>query len=365
MSRTRVPTCVIVLGLFNWLLVHYAFGQRPLSAANQTTLLPDVLLPKQGLGNGLLVVGSSGLSNRRLSPGGNKTMSGSTRSNSFNPNNAAGSSLGGGGGGLGNGKTPATAPGKLSDEELSNKIKNRILKQSRLKPNRGGGGSTSELEEELPIGLPPPDHHHLPTFPVSPSPAIPPRGGDTFSRPAPTNERKSAKNKFAELQNSQFPEGNLNRDPANSQRHRNKSNKFQELRNMTRLNKAQLGPPPPPRFQYEQHINILPVKSNQAKPPLHPEVIHMGGDVDEGEEDHREETHRFSGMLGNDSFQEHHEMVTEQDADVFHPKYQDHDDVEHEVDEGDVPSQWPVLKNNSRDPLKKVKWRFNMDNVSG
>lgn len=335
--------------------MHYANSQRPLSAANQTTsilpLPPDATTPRGG--NGLGTGATNAMNTRRLPLGAiNKTMSGITRSNSFNPNNAAGS-------------VPVKGvAGKLTDEELSNKIKNRILKQNRLKPIRGGGNGTVESDEEVPIGLPPLDAGtlDLDSLPPPPteSPVSPPAqfglgdvaGGEapTYSRPVPV-DRKSSKNKIHDLMNvnSQFPSGNVNNNPSNSQRHRNKSNKFQELRNITRQN-AQLGRynskherPEPPRFQYEQHINILPVKSNPAKTSL-PQLM---------DEDAREDV-RFPGDTGNYT----PPATAETDVGAFHSKYHEHPEAE--AEDG---TQWS-MKNNSGDPLKKIKWRFNMDNVS-
>lgn len=343
-----VLTFVFVVGLYNWLLVHYAYCQRPLSAANQTTpilpLPPDGTTPRGGNGLGNGVSASNGLNTRRLQLGlSNKTMSGITRS--FNPNNAAGSVPGKG------------VASKLTDEELSNKIKNRILKPNRLKPIRGGNG-TVESESEVPIGLPPLVDvdgtlalDSLPPLPEAPPVDPPAKGGlgdiaggvSTYSRPLP-GDRKSSKNKILDLMNaSQFPSGNVNKNPSNSQRHRNKSNKFQELRNITRQN-AQLGRynskpdrPEPSRVQFEQHINILPVKSNPAK------TLQFGMD-----EDAREEV-RFPDDTGNDS---------ESDGDVFHSKYHEHPEAEAEDD-----LQWS-MRNNTKDPLSKIKWRVNKDHVS-
>lgn len=378
----RVPTCVFLLAL---LLVHYAHCQRPLSAANQTTALQPVAVP----------------SPRGSSP---------NRANRFN----ATSTLGAVGGFAG-----AKGPGnKISNEDLSNKNRNRILKQNRLKPPQRGGGD--ESEDEVPIGLPPPswtapfDVNGAELETPSPAPVEPHnfnRGGGGgvggaagsvngalfpsatgagsaapdgirgaehvpgYSRPS-NADRKSSKNKYIELMGagppSQFPQGNVNRNPSSSQRQRSKTNKFQELRNMTRQSTANLlgryGKQEPPRmdsgagsyhrinYEPNEHINLLPVKSNQAmQPNLGLEPVDMG----EAEERDDVLTHTTGVVggggdyLGNDSFTH--------DPDTYHPKYLEH----HEVEDGDQLA-WATKNNetgNTRDPLKKIKSRFNMDNV--
>lgn len=179
---------------------------------------------------------------------------------------------------------------------------------------------------------------------------------------------------------SPFPAGNINHNPSNSQRQRNRVNKIQELRNITRqsqhpsstvigrYNKHEPVIVVPPQGVHQrfdmneanEHINILPVTSNQAhnKYPYQPTGIE---NMDIGEDGFPiEEFEIFPGSYDQNTS---HVPI---DQEMYHPKYSDHN-----IDAEDHHHQLSHMANNNNDgdttrgdPLKKIKSRFNMDNVS-
>lgn len=340
-TMKKLPTCVfLLLGL----LVHYAHSQRPLSAANQTTPLQPAPAPS-----------SRGTSTNRSSNRFNGTLP------------VGGGVVGGKGAGPGN---------KISNEDLSNKNKQRILKQNRLKPP-----PRNEQEGEVPIGLWPQSPfdvnaegdyatppHSFPggsvsggSFPSAPGydDGTGIRGSSTgYSRPT---SGKSSKKKFIELMGSgpppKFPEGNMKN--SSSVRPRGK-NKFQELRNMTRQSSlGRYSKQEVPRidlisYDPNEHINILPVKSNTA---LEPPSVDPGDAGSEETEDRYKFNQGFDD--GYDHANETGGSFTEADPKPYHPKYLEH----HDLEETDQLPQDVIKNNGSGNILKKIKSRFNMDNV--
>lgn len=348
-----MPPCVfLLLGL----LVQYAYCQKPLSAAtNQTTPLQPMAVPSP-----------RGTSPNRARFHANGTVAGAGMA---------------GIGALGAGKSLGNS--KISNEDQSNKNLNRLLKKNRLKPPRGGGvrgGAGDESEDEVPIGLPPfdvnaadfatpppPPFHNFPagsvngaSFPPPPPGAPGSAAGGTFTRPSGV-DRKNYKNKFTALMNagppSQFHQGKVYNNSSNSQMQRTKFDKFRELRNMTRQSTANL---PGHYSKQEPHINILPVKSNQAMPP---NVGQSPVELDEAEGPSQTDDlfpgPDDSGGGGNsDDFLRRDLVVTDEDPVTYHPKYKDH----HDFDDEPL-GNWEVKNDTGSSPLKKIKSRFNMDNV--
>lgn len=242
--KRRIPTSLfLLLGL-----LHYAYSQKPLSAAtNQTTLLPQNVGP----------------STRVSSPN-----RGNSRSNANSTFAGGPGGLAGGFGGLSlAGNSGKGAPGnKLSNEELllSNRNKNRPAKGSgRVKPHN--------REDELPISLPPvelnpPYNASYPPLHKFPAPGS--FNGD--SRPASSAFDSypsdiGSRGKFKELlklsqsqRPQSFSEGkpqkNPSQYPVNS-----KKGKLEQLKEMMPKNRPQNVPQYP---QTQEVVNILPVMAN-------------------------------------------------------------------------------------------------------
>lgn len=332
----KVPTCVFfLLGL----LVHYAYAQRPLSAANQTIpLQPLPALPPRA---------------------NNKTMLGNARSN---PNSTP----------TGSGLGPKDPNKKILDD-----LRKRVSNKSRTKLQPLGNVSA---EGELPIGLPPQsvdvNGGDFATLPPLVAPENFNRGaggsvngaqlpGSSPANPLDGGGGKRPKSKYTELMFGQ-------NKPSSSQRRRNK---FDELRNMTRqsttgkhnnghsigrlmesdrrqsLPKVSLQPQII-NYDPNEQINILPVKSSMQLPNLG-----ISRQLDTFE-DSREDILASAGIGG--AFMEND---TTPGPDGFHPKYlENHEQTE----DGDQLTLWPNKYNeslNTHDPVKKIKSRFNMNNV--
>lgn len=288
--------CFLVMVLHSWSLLHYASGQRPLSASNTT--VPAVATATNVSGKRLPGVTSfPGNTNPNNQNASNKTisnnLSSNARSNSFNTLLNKLSSKGGtaGGNGAGIDSSPADNP--------SNTFSSRIQKQRRLKPNvtRSGEAATGNSINDaipLPSSIPPvtslpylfdeEDESSIDTnatsYSISETPSPDIRGSPIFpsgsdvsnSRPRPSN-RKNMRNKYLELKNAgqQLPSGN---STSFQNQNRRRPNKIQELRNMTRQQPSIVPGYSNPYLKkepysdhYGEDINLLPVMSNRAKQP--------------------------------------------------------------------------------------------------
>lgn len=354
-------TFAFVFALFNWLLLHYALAQKPLSASNTTTALqPSPLDTSLRTGGGAISSSSNGAitgqgSRRNGAPISNKTLIGWP--NTFNSANQG------------------SVTGRVVDLKLNDPLNNKRNRSRTLYryPTKAGN---VDSEDDDSIGLlpswtaiPPNSEEEETKFATTPSYRLPARVGhgsadagraadgrgnvnqtslpESSLRPPSSNRKKSSRDKFLELKaQSQLPEGKANRKPSSSQG----LSMIQQLHhhiNKATLNKNRPGDSPNNFYDPAPPIHILPVISNPSVPPMKVDGSPYNG-----------------GNVSQDDYLQYssNESNSELPSSGVRP-----------LQNGDFSgsfanqTEWSTKYTNERnikDPLYKVKSRINMTNVS-